>query len=108
MNTKETILCSSLEEVRENIDQIDDALISLIAQRNYYVNQAAYFKTSIENTVAQDRVNEVIQKVRSLAKMKGLNPTLTEKIYRTMIKEFTEQELAIVNPTYRDIKNSYY
>lgn len=108
MNTKETSLCSSLEEVRENIDQIDDALISLIAQRNYYVNQAAHFKTSIENTVAQDRVNEVIQKVRSLAKMNGLNPNLTEKIYRTMIKGFTEQELAIVNPTYRDIKNSYY
>ena len=108
MNTNETVRCSSLEEVRQNIDQIDDALISLIAQRNHYVNQAAHFKTSVENTVAQDRVNEVIQKVRSLSKMKGLNPNLTEKIYRAMIKGFTEQELSIVNPVYKDIKSSYY
>jgi len=38
--------CNSLEEVRENIDSIDDKIIKLIAERSDYVRQAAYFKKS--------------------------------------------------------------
>jgi isochorismate pyruvate lyase len=36
--------CSSLEEVRENIDRIDNEIINLIAQRGKYVVQASSFK----------------------------------------------------------------
>lgn len=35
--------CNSLEEVRENIDRIDDAIIQLIAERGQYVIQASAF-----------------------------------------------------------------
>ena len=38
--------CNNLEEVRENIDSIDDKIIKLIAQGSDYVKQAAYFKKS--------------------------------------------------------------
>ena len=36
--------CKSLEEVRANIDRIDDAIIRLIAERGEYVRQASGFK----------------------------------------------------------------
>lgn len=36
--------CNSLEEVRENIDRIDDNIIKLIAERGSYVLQASEFK----------------------------------------------------------------
>jgi len=108
MDTKMTTPCNSLEEVRQNIDKIDNELISLIAERSRYVNQAAEFKKSAGEVSAPDRLNEVIRKVRTLAEQKGLNPILTEKVFRTMIKAFTEQELAEFNPAYRDIKDSYY
>lgn len=38
--------CSSLEQVRENIDRIDSEIIKLIAERGEYVAQAAAFKKS--------------------------------------------------------------
>lgn len=37
--------CNNLEEVRENIDSIDDKIIKLVAERSDYVRQAAYFKS---------------------------------------------------------------
>ena len=48
--------CNSLEEVRENIDSIDDKIIKLIAERSDYVRQAAYFKKSKTDVKAADGV----------------------------------------------------
>jgi len=52
--------CDSLEEVRENIDNIDDKIIKLIAQRSDYVKQAAYFKKSKTDVKVADRVEKII------------------------------------------------
>jgi isochorismate pyruvate lyase len=108
MDTKNTVLCNSLEEIRLNIDKIDNELINLIAERSHYVGQAAHFKNSESEVTAPDRLNEIIEKVRTLAGEKGLNPTLTERIFRTMIKAFSDEELSEFSPVYREIKKSYY
>jgi len=50
--------CDSLEEVRENVDNIDDKIIKLIAQCSDYVKQAAYFKKSKTDVKAADRVEK--------------------------------------------------
>ncbi|HEX3021825.1 MAG TPA: chorismate mutase [Lachnospiraceae bacterium] len=42
--------CNSLEEVRENIDQIDRQIIHLLAQRGGLVNQASRFKKGYERS----------------------------------------------------------
>ena len=56
--------CNSLEEVREQIDQIDDAIIRLIAERGKYVVQASMFKKDEKSVAAPNRVEAVIKKVR--------------------------------------------
>ncbi|MFV0328402.1 MAG: chorismate mutase [Dysgonomonas sp.] len=108
MNTKNTLLCNSLEEVRQNIDKIDNELINLIAERSHYVGQTAHFKNSVSELTAPDRVNEIIEKVRTLAEKKGLSPTLTERIFRTIINAFSDEELSEFSPVYREVKKSYY
>ena len=40
--------CKSLEEVRSNIDRIDNEIIKLIAERGTYVVQASNFKKDEE------------------------------------------------------------
>jgi isochorismate pyruvate lyase len=100
--------CNSLDEVRLNIDEIDKALVKLIADRSRYVDQAVQFKKTTDDVLAVDRVSLVVNKVRLLAEEYGLNPTITEKVYRTMIKVFTEEELAKKNPLYSNMKKSYY
>jgi len=92
---KEHILstkCSCIGDVRKQIDRIDDAIIKLIAERRYYVLQAAEFKTSESDVRAEKRVEEVIGKVRSKAERYGADAAMVEKLYREMIEEFIHIE----------------
>lgn len=85
--------CNSLEEVRENIDRIDDNIIKLIAERGSYVLQASEFKKSEEGVKAQNRVEAVIQKVRGKALEYGADPDMVEALYREMIARFVSMEM---------------
>lgn len=85
--------CNSLEEVRENIERIDDNIIKLIAERGSYVLQASEFKKSEEGVKAPNRVEAVIQKVRGKALEYGANPDMVEALYREMIARFVSMEM---------------
>ena len=85
--------CSSIEEVRGNIDRIDDSIIRLIAERTEYVKQAALFKKSEDGVRAADRVEAVINKVREKALEYGASPDIAETVYRNMISGFIDIEL---------------
>ncbi|MGK9063574.1 chorismate mutase [Stutzerimonas chloritidismutans] len=86
--------CTSLDEVRQNIDRIDEALVALLAERGRYVKRAAAFKKTSDDVRAPQRVERVIEKVRALATTLQANPDITEQIYRAMIAGFIEAELA--------------
>ena len=88
----------SLELAREKIDAIDDALIELIATRQFYVDQAVRFKYTVQDVQAPQRVDEVILKVRTKAIERGLDPDLIESIYREMIQHFIRRELKEIRP----------
>lgn len=89
--------CNSLDEVRKNIDRIDNEIIKLIAERGRYVFQASSFKKSEEGVKAPNRVEAVISKVRSKAEEYGANPDMVEKLYREMITYFINMELEEFN-----------
>ncbi len=36
--------CKDINEVRDNIDRIDNQIVKLIAERSFFVKQAANFK----------------------------------------------------------------
>ena len=90
MNTQ---TCSSLDEVRSNIDRIDDCIIKLIAERGTFVSQASRFKKNEEGVKDSSRVEKVIQKVRAKAEAYGANPDMVERIYREMIAGFIKMEM---------------
>lgn len=102
------IQCNSLEDVRKQIDSIDEKLITLIAQRSLYVKQAASFKKTTNEVIASDRIEKVIEKIKEMACKQDLNPLVAEKIYRIMIKSFIEQEMLELNLLYQDVRKSYY
>lgn len=87
------VRCSSLNEVRENIDKIDRKIVALLAERGAFVFQAASFKKTTDEVKAPDRVEQVILKVRVLAHEQGANPNVVESVYRAMISAFIEAEL---------------
>lgn len=88
------VRCSSLDEVRQEIDEIDRNLVSLLAQRGRLVTQAATFKKTTDDVRAPARVEQVIRKVREIANETGASAEVVEQVYRAMISAFITEELA--------------
>jgi isochorismate pyruvate lyase len=86
--------CNSLAEVREEIDKLDDEIVTLIAKRNNYIKQAARFKNTIDEVKAPDRIDAVIQRLRHKALELDLSPNLIADLYTKMIDEMVETEIA--------------
>jgi isochorismate pyruvate lyase len=84
--------CQSLEDVRQQIDQIDSQLVALLAERGGYVRQAARFKRTADDVAAPRRAEQVIERVRALAAEHGADTDLVEQVYRTLIARFIEIE----------------
>lgn len=90
--------CESLEQARVHIYEIDQALIEMIAVRQFYVDQATRFKRTAEDVQSPERVQQVINKVREKASELHTDPDLVEKIYREMIQHFIQRELKEIRP----------
>lgn len=86
------MICSSLEEVRSNIDRIDTEIIKLIAERTEYVRQASSFKESQNETNALNRVDDIFQKVSEKAIEYGADPDMILSLYTEMISCFINME----------------
>jgi isochorismate pyruvate lyase len=86
--------CNSLEEVRTEIDMLDDKIIDLISERSLLVRQAAKFKNSVDEVKANDRIEFIMQKVRHRAIALGVSPNLISDLFTIMINEMVETEIS--------------
>lgn len=86
--------CNSLQEVREEIDILDDKLVELISQRSHLIRQAASFKNSVAEVRAEDRIDYVMQKVRKKAIALDVSPNLISELFKIMIDEMVETEIS--------------
>ena len=87
--------CGNLEQVREQIDALDQELVALLADRFAYARQAAAFKSSVSDVPAPERVARVIANVRRLAAEKGAPPDGVEAVYRALIDAMIRLELEL-------------
>jgi isochorismate pyruvate lyase len=86
---------NGLTELRQKIDNIDEQMVKLLASRSVLVAEAANYKKNLADVSAPARVDEVIAKVGKLAEQYGLERTIAEQVYRTMIKCFIEAETSV-------------
>ena len=86
--------CNTLEELRKEIDKVDEKIVELIAVRNDYIKQAAKFKHTIEEIKADDRIEYVLNHVRHKALTLGVSPNMVADLYSNMIDTMVETEIA--------------
>ena len=86
--------CNSLEEVRNEIDALDEQLVELISQRSHLIRQAAKFKNSVDEVKADKRIDDIMQRVRTKAISLNINPNMMSELFRIMIDEMVETEIA--------------
>jgi isochorismate pyruvate lyase len=78
--------CDSMQDLRVEIDKLDQHLIELLVIRSGYIDRAAELKTA-EALPARipARVEEVVQNVRAKALESGMDPDLAERLWRILI-----------------------
>ncbi len=86
--------CEILSDARAEIDKVDEKIVELIALRNDYIKQIAHFKNSIEEIKSEDRITDIVNRVRSKAIELNLSPNLINDIFVRMIDEMVESEIA--------------
>jgi len=86
--------CNSLQEVRDEIDKVDDNLVELISQRSHLIRQAAAFKNSVDEVKAEDRVDDIMQRVRKKGIELNINPNMLSELFNIMIDEMVETEIS--------------
>ena len=78
--------CGTMAEVRAEIDRINAALVALLAERTTYIDRAAQLKPALGLPARiEDRVEEVVAKVRATAMARGVDPDLAEGLWRRLI-----------------------
>ncbi|MDF1875036.1 chorismate mutase [Sulfurimonas sp. SAG-AH-194-I05] len=86
--------CNSLEEVRTEIDVLDNNIVNLISQRSHYIRQAAAFKDSVDEVKADERIEFIKQRVRHKAIELDVSPNMISELFTIMIDEMVETEIA--------------
>ena len=87
---------NSIEEIRQEIDEVDHAIISLIRKRFSFIREIIRYKKDIDEVYAKKRYHEVISERRKFATDNNLNPDLIESIYRILMDYSIKQQLELL------------
>lgn len=89
--------CTTIEEVRHGIDELDRAIIAALGKRFQYVKAVTRFKKNAEEVRAPERYQAVLNSRRAWAEEVGLNPDVIEEMYRHLIAHFIDEEMKLVH-----------
>jgi isochorismate pyruvate lyase len=88
--------CQSKEDVRTEIDRIDQALLTLFAERHAYVTRMAEIKTDPHEAFDKARIEAIVTKQRARALALDLDEDQAELIWRTLIDWNVNYEKGII------------
>ncbi|OJX18271.1 MAG: chorismate mutase [Devosia sp. 67-54] len=88
--------CTTKEDVRAELDRIDQALLSLFAERHGYVTRMAEIKTDPHEAHDPVRIKAILDKQRKRAEELGLDEDQAELIWKTLIDWNVNYEKGII------------
>lgn len=91
--------CHSMQELRVEIDAVDVSIVALLVRRVGFIDRAVTIK-QVERLPARidERVEEVVARVRAAAEAQGLDPALVEEIWRRLIDWSIAREEKVLGP----------
>ncbi len=91
--------CADMAQVRAGVDALDRALVTLLAERQRYMDAAARIKPSRDRVHDAARIEDVVAKVRASAAAAGLSPEIAEPVWRTLVDRCIAYEFAVWDRT---------
>ena len=85
--------CTTMTQVREGVDEVDRAIVDLLALRFGYMEAAARIKPSRDKVRDEARKADVLAKVDAAADEAGLDRALVARLYEDLIETSIAYEL---------------
>ncbi len=83
----------SLEEIREEIEEIDREIIELIKKRTAYAEEIARVKHENDLPIRDEKQNkEVLSRATEIAVEKGIDTGSVKKVFETLIEMNIERQ----------------
>ena len=79
--------CTTMEDVRRNVNALDDVLVPLLVTRIGYMQQAARIKGDVGQVRDEARIEAIVQRVRERTLQEGGQPDVMEAVYRQLMEE---------------------
>ncbi|RKR68721.1 isochorismate pyruvate lyase [Acidovorax sp. 94] len=78
--------CTTMQEVRREVNVLDDVLVPLLVERVGYMTQAARIKQGVEQVRDEARIQAIVDRVRERAQAEGGDADVIEAIYRSLME----------------------
>ena len=79
--------CTTMEDVRRNVNALDDVLVPLLVTRIGYMTQAARIKGDVDQVRDEARIEAIVSRVRERTAQEGGQPDVMEAVYRQLMEE---------------------
>ncbi len=84
--------CSSLNDIRHEIDTIDQEIVTLLGRRLEYVYAASAFKPSQESIPAPERVAAMLEDRRVWAQESNISDEFVTELFRSITSWYIAEQ----------------
>ncbi|WP_440634596.1 chorismate mutase [Candidatus Pelagibacter sp. HIMB1746] len=81
-----------LDLIRVKLDKLDNKLLSLIKYRTKLVEEVLKLKEFKKEIVDKKRINFILKKIKTKSLKQGIDPKITNRIWKNMIWSYIEYE----------------
>ena len=92
---------NTIEEIRDEIDNLDLKIIELISQRKDLVFEVVKLKRK-DQIVDQKRIDSILKRLNIEAKKRGIPEPMIENLWKIMIKSFIKYEQEIFDQVHKE------
>ena len=78
--------------LRRKLDQVDNKLLNLLKIRSGYVKNVLSLKEFKKEIIDKKRINLILKNIRSKSIKKGIDPKISNRIWKNMIYAFIDYE----------------
>ena len=78
--------------IRKKLDKLDNQFLNIIKKRTLLVDQVLKNKQFKKDIIDKKRIKIIIKNIAKKSKNRKIDPRITIKIWKTMIKSYIEYE----------------
>ena len=81
-----------LNNIRNELDKLDNSLIKIIKKRTYLVKKVLKLKETKNQIVDKNRINKILSNIKKKSIKNNIDPKVTKRIWYNMIRAYIDFE----------------